>query len=408
MKLPLNVTMPSITLPFGKGRTDESFENAPEANPGFEPSGPALSTRTKLIAGTALAVFGIGFVMQNVFGSNAPLEQAGQTSLKAPLVTVSNVEPTAAENDADNAENAVRPVQSAMAGGLLPMQGQTAPMQAAATEANDRIEVLADMPSDAAEPAPLAVKEPIQTAAYDAVDPDLPSEESVPLLTCDIALTAEAAPAAMVDLVLNAPCLPNERMTVHHNGMMFTAVTDADGGQNLRVPALSENAVYIVSFTNGEGAVTQIDVPTLNAFDRVVVQWRGKTGLGVHALEFGAEYFSDGHIHVETAGDVAATTQGKSGFLMRYGADAGPEALMAEVYTFPSGTTGKSGQISLSVEAEVTKSNCSTQVEAQTLQMHPQQALKSQDLELFMPDCDAVGDFLVLKNLLEDLKVASN
>ena len=34
--------------------------------------------------------------------------------------------------------------------------------------------------------------------------------------------------------------------------------------------------------------------------------------------------------------------------------------------------------------------------------------LRTQDLTLAMPDCQATGDFLVLNNLLENLKIAAN
>ena len=89
-------------------------------------------------------------------------------------------------------------------------------------------------------------------------------------------------------------------------------------------------------------------------------------------------------------------------------ADAGADALMAEVYTFPTLTSDSAGRIGLSVEAEVTAANCGRQIAAQTLQLKPGETLRSRDVTLDMPACDANGDFLVLKNLFEDLKVAAN
>ena len=50
--------------------------------------------------------------------------------------------------------------------------------------------------------------------------------------------------AAMVKLKLDAACLPNERLTVHHNGMIFTEATDDKGQLNVTVPALAEEAVF--------------------------------------------------------------------------------------------------------------------------------------------------------------------
>ena len=80
---------------------------------------------------------------------------------------------------------------------------------------------------------------------------------------------------------------------------------------------------------------------------------------------------------------------------------------MAQVYTFPSAMAEESGNVELSVEIEVTNSNCGLEIEAQALQVKAGAQPKVQTLDLTMPDCDAVGDFLVLKNLVDDLKVAA-
>jgi hypothetical protein len=64
--------------------------------------------------------------------------------------------------------------------------------------------------------------------------------------------------------------------------------------------------------------------------------------------------------------------------------------------------------VHVSVDAEVTIANCGLRVEAQTLEVRQAGKMKVQDLTLPIPACGAVGDFLVLQNLLQDLKVASN
>ncbi len=225
---------------------------------------------------------------------------------------------------------------------------------------------------------------------------------------CAIDMTATAAAGAMVDVSIKAPCNASERFTLHHNGMMVTEVIQPDGTATLSIPALSETAVFIAAFTNGEGGLAQTDVPSLPFYDRVVVQWRGQAGLQLHAREFGANYFDQGHIWHDAKGDIAEAAQGKGGFLTRIGNEDTPDALVAEIYSFPAGTTARNGDIALSVEAEVTVQNCNTDVEAQTLDMRDGGDLKVQDLTLAIPECGSVGDFLVLKNLIEDLKIASN
>ena len=80
---------------------------------------------------------------------------------------------------------------------------------------------------------------------------------------------------------------------------------------------------------------------------------------------------------------------------------------MVEVYTFPTGTTSRDGSVALSVEAEVTAENCGRDVAAQSIQIDPASTLIAIDLTMTMPKCDAVGEFLVLKNMFKDLTLAA-
>lgn len=219
--------------------------------------------------------------------------------------------------------------------------------------------------------------------------------------------TAVSAAAAMVDLTLESPCHPNARVTLHHNGMMFTQTTNAKGQVSVSVPALAEVAVFMATFANGQSLSARVEVTSLSFYDRAVLQWKGDTGLGIHALEFGADYDEPGHVWSGARGDMAAAARGRSGFLVQLGDAASPDALLAEVYTFPSGTTSRSGDVELSVETEVSILNCSRKIEAQSIQIAPSGAARAQDLVLEMPECDEYGGYLVLKNLLEDLTIAA-
>lgn len=259
--------------------------------------------------------------------------------------------------------------------------------------------------------APVAerpVMAPTKTALIDDPLPEMPQEESVPALDCNYNLTAKPEAAAMVRLTLDASCMDNERFTLHQNGMMFTGVTDENGTSEMLVPALSAKPVFIVAFLNGEGAVANADVPSMEYYDRAVVQWIGQSGLQLHARENGADYGEEGHVWAGAARDTAYAALGQGGFLTRLGDARAAEPLLAEVYTFPSGMLQDAAQVALSVEAEVTAENCGKDVEAQTLQVSALGEMRTQDLVLAIPECDARGDFLVLKNLLNDLSIAAN
>lgn len=414
MKLPIG----NLKLgPLAKGAMrigKTTSKAAPEAAAGpAKPRGKRIPlNKATLAIGSGATIFAIGFVMQN-FGDHpaahktqdaaAPVTAEAQALAALPQgVNVDEITPTAAgdipENLPGEAPARALPqdrITLDMPKGNMPPELELARLEDADTP----------MPLQTASAIDLS---PVLASVLGNTDAAPDTGMSTPVLPCEIVLTADPAPAAMVDLTLEASCLPEERFALHHSGMMFHALTDRDGQARLRVPALADNAVFIASFTTGDGAVAQIDVPTLDFYDRVVVQWRGDAGLGLHALEFDAAYFGNGHIHAGARGDLSRATTGTSGVLSRFGDDAGPEALMAEVYTYPSRMSETGGQIDLSVEAEVTAVNCGQEVEAQTLQLKAGESLRTNDLTLYMPACDANGDFLVLKNLLEDLKVAAN
>ncbi len=80
---------------------------------------------------------------------------------------------------------------------------------------------------------------------------------------------------------------------------------------------------------------------------------------------------------------------------------------VADVYTFPVGRMEPAGPVVMTVEVEVTEANCDTDIAGQLLQRGGAGEISSMDISFAVPGCDAVGDILVLKNLLQDLKVAA-
>lgn len=225
--------------------------------------------------------------------------------------------------------------------------------------------------------------------------------------SCEVLFGAEAADAATVKLTIYAPCQPQAQVSVHHQGMIFTLLTSDSGVARVTVPALSTHAVFMAEVDGGTSAVATADVPTLVNYDRAVLQWQGETGLQIHAREFGAEYGTEGHVWNAAARDPEAAIAGDGGFLMRLGDGLGAAPLYAEVYTFPSKLSRRDGAVQISVEAEITPESCGKEVSAQSIQISPDFAATALDLTMAMPGCDAVGDYLVLNNMLTDLTLAA-
>lgn len=263
------------------------------------------------------------------------------------------------------------------------------------------------LPATPAEPeAAFPVQHVSFTPGQDSPIATMPREEPSPILGCEMSLSSKTSLAALVDLKVEAACMPNARIAIAHEGLRFHDVLNEDGILEISVPALSETAVFDVTLPNGTELTTRQQVPSLGFYDRVALQWMGESGLQIHALEFGAGYGSAGHVWFGNPRQVTAVVGGTGGFLMRLGSGDSEISRMADVYTFPVGNPGRNGMIHLSVEAEVNGANCNRLVKAETLQATASAGMRRNALEITMPECGATGDFLVLKNLLEDLTIA--
>ncbi|MEX0348388.1 MAG: hypothetical protein AB3N15_03115 [Paracoccaceae bacterium] len=212
---------------------------------------------------------------------------------------------------------------------------------------------------------------------------------------CDVTVASSVLPLARVALSVDAPCFPNQQVTVHHSGLFFTDTTDGSGILDVTIPALSEQAVFIIEFDNGAGAVARAEVDELLDFERVAIQWGGNSGLQINATSGNSGELSQIAADADPYGDV-----------VRLGKLGQGTSRMAEIYSVPRDQLAQSNAISLTIEAEVTAANCDRDIAAQSLELRANRSLRMRDLTLSMPSCDATGDFLVLNNLVEDLKIA--
>lgn len=350
-------------------------------------------SRTKEIAtavGTLACALGIGFAMQN---TDTASQRYGDAADQSP-------EDAGAVEAEPQAQAVPKP----------------APLQVAVLNVQD-VTLTSAMPSSLlpAEPALIedASRETPPPVPYEAERADEATEQAVEPETvdgpdCTITATATPANAATVALTLAAPCHANMRVTVHHNGMFFTERTDADGALARTVPGLSEQAVYIFAFSDGDGAVVQTTVPDVANYNRVVLQWRGPAGFELHARAFGAAYGEAGHVWSGAEDlDIAKLETGTGGYIHSLGNADVAEPQQAEVYSYPVALSGRNGEIDLSVEAEITSQNCGLEIEAQTLERDGSGTIRAQNLTLAVPGCEIIGDYLVLNTVLDDMKIAA-
>lgn len=333
----------------------------------------------------------------------APQNPAFDESIAAAVITP---DPTISETSAllvpalarpDGPMPAPRPDRSALSGSALP------PTETLPTPPADVLTPNALPQIGTSLPGRLA-----QTPDKPSLRPGNEEARNAYGIPCGAILSAAPVVDGLVNLTLTAPCRTDERFTLGHGGIQFSSATDSLGTFQATVPGLQPQSRFEVAFESGGSVEVTTDVLGVDSLERVALVAGSTSGFQIHALEFGADYGELGHVWAQRPGDIALAAMEGNGYLMRLGDPALPNATIAEVYTFPRVGTDRDGTVRLSVEAEVTSANCNTDVSGKTIEPGPDGVPLSRSMTVAMPDCDAIGEYLVLKNLLRDLRIASN
>lgn len=272
---------------------------------------------------------------------------------------------------------------------LTPTDGAAVTLTVAAAETANAS--LLDSIPDVAGDSLAELASALVDAAKD-VEMSEPAEAVVAQSTCSVAVFAQAQEGAMVELNVDAPCQIEQAFTIRHEGVSIMGQTDNIGLAQIMVPALDKSATFDMTFEDGEMVTASAEVPELADYARAVLYWEGAPGFELHAFHNGATYGAEGHVWRGTAAGNAAF----------FSADADGHAL--EVYTVP---LSDADALTLTVEAEVNADNCGQAIQAQTIHVNPIQLLTRDEVELNMPDCASIGEYLVLKNMFEDLTLAA-
>lgn len=262
-------------------------------------------------------------------------------------------------------------------------RARSAPAPWESQETPRNIVTLSAGPAAAPDPAPVPAIVPAPEPPPAAV-PD-----------CTPGLRVSAVPGALLDVALTAPCDAGARVVLRHGGLAVTARLSQAGALSLLLPALDPAGAVAAVLPGGDrlSAAAPVD---LSAVERFAVQWSATDAFQLHAYEDGAAHGQPGHVSAATPGRALPLVPGRGGHLLTLG-DAGVDLpLLAEVYTFPADPARR---VDVTVEAAVTPATCGRDMLGETL--HSRRGTTTvAEIALAMPGCDAVGDFLVLNNLL--------
>ena len=235
-------------------------------------------------------------------------------------------------------------------------------------------------------------------------DPQMALQQGMPAAACPTGLDLAVSENAMIAVTVVAGCHPDERVVLKHAGLVITARTTLTGAIFTDLPALTPQATVEVIFKDGTRLESSIDVPESAKLRRFAVQWEGEDAFQVHGLENGADFDAPGDISEANPNTPAAGLPAVGGFLSVLGDSTTEQPLLAEVYTYPAEA---SAQPEVVVESAVTAATCGRELLGETLFSSGGKVVKS-DLTAAMPGCDAIGGYLVLNNLVPELKIASS
>ena len=353
--------------------------------------------RLRIMTGVAVVVLagGSGYFMQHSarVAPVSPVAPTGQVALSSTGVgiapSVMQDPSVMALPDSPDALVVTRGASPRVA--LLTVSPPALPT-APATPGSNAVIPASTMPVPDPMPEPsLAKPEPVATA---------------PKPTCEVGFTAVAAPGAMVNLTLEAPCRAGQEVDFLHAGTRFSTHLDQRGLVELSAPALEENAVYMAEFADGSTESADTLMLTVSDYQRTALFWQGEAGFSLYALENGAVYGMPGMVSADQPYGPDRGTSGKGGFLTALGDRA--DGYHTVVYSWPVRLGDSEPEPEISIEVEIQAQNCGQEVNATVLRVSPGQGAEMQPLFMAVPGCDAIGTYLVLKNLPQAVRIATN
>ncbi|MFN3845690.1 MAG: hypothetical protein ACK4RZ_07690 [Paracoccaceae bacterium] len=213
---------------------------------------------------------------------------------------------------------------------------------------------------------------------------------------CPINLDLVAQSGAMIGVSLLAPCHADQRVVLRHEGLAVTGRTSSSGALFLSLPAFTAVAEVQAAFAMGDKVTETLTMTDFDGIERFAVQWQDADAFQLHAFENGAGYDQPGHISAAFTGK-----PGMTGVMTVLGDTSTDLPLLSEIYTFGPETTAD-----VVLEAAVTETACGRELLGETIHAKNGRVVVT-EVTVAMPDCDAVGDILVLKNLLQDMTLAA-
>lgn len=211
----------------------------------------------------------------------------------------------------------------------------------------------------------------------------VPAEAIGQLAAGGLECRADASLTVLPDAVMRVDvraCGSDVPVHLTYAGLMITEQADAHGRLNFDLPALGPTAELLLEIDGHAPIALSASVPDAVWNDRVAVVWDGAASVSVRSQDDGALEES------QTLGDADLQTY------------------VTEIHTLSSQRDAPA----VSIVAEATAASCGREFPLRILRSSADNGPQDTTISVAFPPCDALGEFVVLKNLSEDLTVAHN
>ena len=226
------------------------------------------------------------------------------------------------------------------------------------------------------------------------VKPDVPVA-SATAGACTPTMNLTPEDQAMISVSIIAPCRGGERVVLGHGELTIAEKMSPEGTLNLELPALQVAGTVSALFSDAEVLSATITIPEAASTHRFAIKWIAADTFQLHAFENGADYGQPGEV------SAFKPISPNGGYLVSLGDPSLDLPMMAEIYTYPA-----TANVELSIEATVTDITCARELLGEVVESRNGTITKN-NLSLSMPECDALGDILVLKNPGQDVTLAA-
>ncbi|WP_376876185.1 hypothetical protein [Albirhodobacter sp. R86504] len=207
-----------------------------------------------------------------------------------------------------------------------------------------------------------------------------------------LALTEGLSGLVAIEFV--APCATDSVVSISQSDVTFKVKTDVDGRLRIEMPALASQPEITVDLPDGTRLTASLTLATPINGERVVLNWEGSQDVALNAYENGAEFGGSGHVF-------AAAERGEGGYVTRLGDADLLNPKLAEIYV----ARGTQRTVTFDFEVAVTDATCAQDLSI-TLVRYGKTARERDTLTLAMPECDAIGDAVVMTLPQTDMTLA--